>query len=303
MRLQYYSGLREMSMEPRLGLKYNMKDYLRFKFAGGKYTQNLISAVSEHDIINLFSGFLFSPEEQLTGLNGEITDDKIQKAWHAVFGVEIDLSTNLSLQIEPYFKYFAQTINVNRYKMFAQDPNYLIEVGDSYGTDVSLKYDKNQIYIWATYSISKTLRNDGVEIYPTHFDRIHNVNFLFSYAFGKDLNWETSLRWNLGSGFPFTLTKGFYEELNIGQDVNFLNSNGDIGVIYGERNQGRLPYYHRLDVSLRKHFYFSENVDLEFIASITNAYNRPNVFYFDRLSYTRVDQLPIIPAIGLSLSF
>ena len=85
--------------------------------------------------------------------------------------------------------------------------------------------------------------------------------------------------------------------------MDFINSNGEIGVIYGERNQGRLPYYHRLDLSLRKHFYFGENIDLEFIASLTNAYNRPNVFYFDRLSYTRINQLPIIPAIGLSLSF
>ena len=33
------------------------------------------------------------------------------------------------LQIEPYVKYFDQLININRYKMFGQDPNYLIEEG------------------------------------------------------------------------------------------------------------------------------------------------------------------------------
>ena len=302
-RLEYYAGLRQTSFEPRLGAKYNCLDWLRIKIAGGRYSQNLISAISEHDVVNLFSGFLFSPEEQLKDLEGAYAKHKLQRAWHLVTGVEIDLNQQTRLQIEPYVKYFDQLININRYKMFGQDPNYLIEEGISYGTDISVKWEVGRSSLWACYSYSNTSRTDEIETYPTHFDRRHNVNLLASTKIGEDSQWELSARWNLGSGFPFTQTQGFYEQIDLTNPDNWLNNNGNLGVIYGDRNAGRLPYYHRLDFSLRRHLYIGEEGKMELIASVTNAYNRPNVFYFDRISYDRVDQLPIIPAIGMNLSF
>ncbi|MCS7086504.1 MAG: hypothetical protein NZ534_10580 [Bacteroidia bacterium] len=42
---------------------------------------------------------------------------------------------------------------------------------------------------------------------------------------------------------------------------------------------------------------------LEFNANVINAYNRANIFYFDRVRYTRVDQLPVVPTLGAALSF
>jgi hypothetical protein len=42
---------------------------------------------------------------------------------------------------------------------------------------------------------------------------------------------------------------------------------------------------------------------LEATASVINVYNRKNIFYVDRITNERVDQLPILPAIGLSLTF
>ena len=69
-RAQYYASLPEFSLEPRLGLKYNVTDFLRFKLAGGIYSQNLISAVNEEDIVNLFVGFLSGPDEAIFKLGG-----------------------------------------------------------------------------------------------------------------------------------------------------------------------------------------------------------------------------------------
>jgi hypothetical protein len=37
--------------------------------------------------------------------------------------------------------------------------------------------------------------------------------------------------------------------------------------------------------------------------SVTNAYDRPNIFYFDRLNYERVNQLPILPTLSGKLYF
>ena len=42
---------------------------------------------------------------------------------------------------------------------------------------------------------------------------------------------------------------------------------------------------------------------LELNASVTNVYNRNNIFYFDRLTFQRVDQLPILWSFGLNFNF
>ncbi len=307
-RLMYYASLPELSLEPRLGVKYNITDKLRFKFAGGLYSQNLISSVNERDITNLFVGFLTGPGEQIFKLNtDEPTDNKLQKAWHAVAGVEVDITDRLGINVEPYLKEFTQLININRNKTDARDPDYATETGEAYGIDLLVKYNSPSFYFWGTYSLGYVRRDDGEQIYPTIFDRRHNVNLLATYTLGNDREWEFSARWNLGSGFPFTLTQGFYNfnNFNEGLDTQYLTDNPeDIGIIYDEnRNAGRLPYYHRLDVSIKRTFTFTKYTKLEITASVTNVYDRRNIFFFDRVEYDRVDQLPVLPSLGAALSF
>ena len=41
------------TFEPRFGAKFLASDNLRFKLAGGKYTQNLVSTSSDRDVVNL----------------------------------------------------------------------------------------------------------------------------------------------------------------------------------------------------------------------------------------------------------
>lgn len=306
LRLQYYASLGDPSIEPRLGLKYNLTDDVRLKFSGGFYSQNLISTRSDRDVVNLFVGFLSGPEERLTQVDGERSPHRLQKAIHAIFGVEVDLFKHWSINVEPYYKRFSQLINLNRNKLFIRDPNYMIETGDAYGIDFLIKYDTERLYLWATYSLGFVTRYDGNQTYPPHYDRRHNVNLLATYLFGKDNSWELSARWNLGSGFPFTLTQGFYEEINFldGVSTDYLTQNGNLGILYDNNlNAGRLPYYHRLDASIKKRITFSDRVFLQLIGSVSNVYNRDNLFYFDRVRYERVNQLPILPTVGFTLTF
>jgi CarboxypepD_reg-like domain/TonB-dependent Receptor Plug Domain len=308
LRIQYYASLSNISFEPRLGLKYNASDRLRFKFAGGFYSQNLISTKSDQDVVNLFVGFLSGPEEVLKKVDGTGTDanHKLQKAIHAILGVEYDITRQFELNIEPYFKYFPQLINLNRNKIFKRDPNYMIETSKAYGIDFLLKYDNNKWYFWGTYSLGFVTRYDGNQTYAPFYDRRHNVNVVGAYVFGEDKSWEVSGRWNYGSGFPFTLTQGFFEQIDFsnGVSTDYTTQNGNLGIIFDEKlNAGRLPDYHRLDFSLKKWYKFGKYLRLEFIASISNVYNRDNIFYFDRVRYQRVDQLPILPSFGVKFSF
>ena len=315
-RFHYYASLAEASPEPRLGMKYNLSENFRIKFSGGMYSQNLIAANSDRDVVNLFYGFLSGPENLQKEFDGERVTSKLQKSNHAILGFEVDITNKLNLNVEGYIKDNVQLTNINRNKLYDdtgenQDkPEYLrkdfiIETGQAYGLDFLLKYDYKRLYFWTVYSIGWVTRYDGIITYPPHFDRRHNVNLVGAYTFGQDLDWEFSTRWNLGSGFPFTQTQGFYEKIPFHDGINtdYTTANGELGIVYGPLNQGRLPYYHRLDVNLKKTFNVGDDGKVVVSLSITNVYNRNNIFYFDRVRYERVDQLPFMPTIGVNWTF
>ncbi|MCS6929581.1 MAG: TonB-dependent receptor [Saprospiraceae bacterium] len=306
-RFQYYLSLNDISPEPRLGLKYNVTENFRLKAAGGWYSQNLLATVNERDVVNLFVGFLSGPEETVYKPGStERIDHRLQKAVHGVAGFEIDLPNNIDLNVEGYYKDFTQLLALNRFKSLPQEPNYITETGKAYGIDFSAKWEAKRFYVWSAYSYAFVTRFDGQQEYPPVFDRRHNFNIVTTYQAGSKKVWELSARWNLGSGFPFTQTQGFYTVFDFSQGINtdVLTGNGTLGILYASRrNGGRLPYYHRLDVSIKRTFNLSKYAKAEIIASATNLYNRPNIFYFDRVRYQRVNQLPILPSLSMTLQF
>lgn len=316
MRIHYYSYPSTISPEPRFAMKYNAAKNIRFKLAAGLYSQNLISANSDRDIVNLFYGFLTSPDNLQDEFDGKEVINKLQRSRHLIVGMEYDIAKHLTMNIEGYYKYFPQLTNINRNKIFDDNeenknqPDYrkkdfVLENGDAEGIDISFKYDFRRFYLWTVYSCGFIHRYDGISDYVPHYDRRHNVNIVSSYTFGENFNWGLDLRWNFGSGFPFTLNQGYYELIafNDGVNTDYTTVNGDLSVIYDEINKGKLPTYHRLDISVKRKFELGRNSTLEAIASITNVYNRKNVFYVDRITQERVDQLPLMPSIGLNITF
>ncbi len=311
-RLHYYASLGVASPEPRLGAKWNITKWLRLKYAFGLFSQNMISANSDRDVVNLFYGFLTAPESvyryDKDALNPDFPYEKVknslQRAMHNIAGIEVDLGKRVSLNIEGYLKSFLQLSNVNREKQSASDPDFITETGKAMGIDFVFKYAYKRLYLWAVYSLSTVDRYDGINEYNPHFDRRHSVNLVAAYTFGKNLNWEASIRWNLGSGFPFTQTAGFYENLVFDGGINtdYTTQNGTLGVEYGELNKGRLPFYHRLDLSVKRGFEIGSTT-LDAVIGVTNVYNRENIFYIDRVRYERVNQLPVLPSLGISWKF
>ena len=318
-RVQWYASLSEMSPEPRLAVKYNVSDGLRLKLAGGLYSQNLISARSDRDVVNLFYGFLSGPDNIPSDFDGEAVTSRLQKATHAILGAEVDLTANLTLNLESYYKYFNQLTNLNRNKIFDEGKapeqpdvlkkDFIIETGDAMGLDVILDYRTRNFSLWTVYSFAYVNRfyedeNEELQHYYPHFDRRHNFNIVGTLILGDRLDWELSARWNYGSGFPFTQTQGYYEKINFDKIYSdYLTVNGDMGILYGELNQGRLPDYHRLDINIKKQFHLSENSRIDIDASLVNVYNRKNVFYMDRITQETVYQLPIIPSLGITWRF
>ena len=322
-RVQAYSSVGQVTIEPRFSGKYNITESFRAKVAGGYYTQNFTSTTSDQDVVNLFYGFITAPSNipaEFTLQDGSEKEIRngLQKAWHAVGGFEVDLSKKLTMNIEGYYKIFTQMTNINRNKIFEDNAqnsqvadvfkkDFIVENGQAWGGDVVLTYKSKQLYLWMAYSLGKVTRWDGFQEYAPVFDRRHNLNLIATYTFGDKDSWEITSRWNLGTGLPFRQTVGVYEEPVISEidDDYALNNSNELTFIYDEANNGRLPTYHRLDLNVKKTISFEsrKHMKLELIAGVTNIYSRDNIFYVNRVTNEKVYQLPIMPSIALNYKF
>ena len=315
-RLSIYGSLGETSPEPRLGLKYNLTDKFRLKFSGGYYSQNLVSTSSEQDVVNLFYGFLTGSQNLQSNFNGSPVTSELQKARHAIFGFEWDLPNHFNLNVEGYVKDFYQVEAINPYKIYddngenaamndLQKKDFILETGLANGIDFLLKYDYKRLYLWMVYDYGYNVRNDGVQSYSPVWDRSNSINLIAAYTLGKKLDWSIDARWNYGSGFPFTQSQAYYEQMPFsnGINTNYTTTNGTLGIDYAGLDQGRLPDYSRFDISVNKKWVLSKRSTLEGNFSAINVFDRKNIFYYNRITNQRINQLPFLPSLGLSLTF
>jgi len=310
-RVQYYSELNKISPEPRIRVKYNITPSIRLTGGAGIYSQNIVSTKSDQDIVNLFTGFLLSPDQQITNSNGQIVKSNLQKAYHALGGLEIDIK-EVELDIEPWTKYFSQIDELNRNKLLSTDPDFVAASGLAWGTDMSAKYAVGRYYLWLAmgYQVvnyTSTGPDGNQQTYPAPFDTRFNGNALVAYTAGKHKEWDLSTRLSVHAPFPFTQTQGFYENLNLasnGLATNPYPQNGNLGILYANQiNGGRLSWFQRLDVSAKREFKLKGRTHLDATFAVTNLLNRNNIFYVDRITNVRVYQLPLFPSVNLTLHF
>ncbi len=307
LRISSYTELGENTLEPRIAIKYNANEFLRFKASGGVYSQNLVAANNTNEVINLFNGYLSSPDDLPSVFEGEKISSGLQRATHYIGGVEIDVTEKLEINIEGYLKDFYQLINLNLQKSTSGTTtatDFLYEKGEAYGVDFVANYRIKKFVFSGTYSLGYVNLENETTSYHPNYDRRHSINLTGSYTFGKQNSWTVDARWNYGSGFPFAQIGGNYEQTSIdGVGSSYTTSNGEVSSYYKELDSGRLPDYHRFDAAVSKKYKFSGNQTLECNLSVTNIYDRNNIFYYDKDKRERIDQLPIIPSLGVNWGF
>jgi len=328
-RVHSYTTLNFISPEPRLAMKWNILKSLRLKGAAGLYSQSIFSASNDRDIVNLFYGFINGPE--LYTLSSDFLDrngnrqpmkNTVQRAFHSIGGIEWEPWSWMELTAEVYKKIFYSVINVNREKVFddnslnvdrpdIQKKEFYVEQGSITGADLSVKIKLKKLDVWAAYSYAINYRwfgnintGDILRYYPT-FDRRHNLNLVASYSLDRKKRWDLNTRFNYGSGFPFTPTQGFINQFNPQGNINFdfIHANGILGYIPGDLNSARLPDYARWDIGIQYSLPFSDTRSLQITVAVTNVLNRKNIFYVDRFTYDRIDQLPLLPHLTVHYSF
>jgi hypothetical protein len=290
---------------------------VRLKFATGVYSQDIISTKSDQDIVNLFTGFLLAPDAGISNANGNIVKSNLQTAYHGVTGIEVDVQ-KVELNFEPWVKYFGQVDELNNDKLSTTAPqniqghDFIAATGLAYGADLSAKYSYKRVYLWGAVGYQDvnytSIDNQGnVQTYPTPFDTRFNANIVAAYTAGKKKDWDISARFNIHAPFPFTQTQGFYENgVASGTTLSGspLTTNGSNGIIYANQiNGGRLSWYHRLDVEVKKHFKISKKSNLDVTFAIINVYDRQNVFYVNRVTNQVNYQFPLFPSLNLTYTF
>ena len=110
------------------------------------------------------------------------------------------------------------------------------------------------------------------------------------------------MRWEFGSGLPFSRAIGFDGFALIDDIEKASDIAGIRRVIYERPYNAVLPTYHRLDISLARTFSLGP-ADVTLQGSVINTYDRRNLFYLDIFTLRRVDQLPLVPSFGLKVAF
>ena len=278
-------------IEPRANLSYLLSENWRMKLSYGQFSQHVITINNEDDVVSIFDAWIRVPD-----------DIQSERATHYVAGIDGNITPELSTSVQTYYKDYASLVAYNRDKIDDTDPDYVRGTGESYGVEFLLRHGTALNDIFATYTLGWTTVTNGSFTYNPSYDQRHTLKLLNVLHLTDRLDF--TLRWEIGSGFPYSQSIGYYDRLTLSSlfDGSLLGEQGGPYIRLGEKNASRLPAYHRLDVSLVYTFAIGALHGSAGI-HVVNAYNQKNLLYFDRKTGERTNMLPLFPSVTLSLEY
>jgi hypothetical protein len=278
------SDNRPFIFEPRIGFNYRPNALYSFKFSFGRYSQEITALSNENELISVFQPWIVTPEKIKSPESTQISA-----------GLTAYLTENLTIETETYYKYITNLYDINEKKYSAAFSDFVNVDGEAYGVEMLVKYQKSSVFIKSSYSLSWAFKFADGKRYTPRYDVRHSGNILLGASLGS--GWEASATWGIKSGMPFTPITGFYDRPPIENvwQLSYLFQSFEAVVDWGDRNSHRLPFYHRLDLSLSKTFKLGV-IDFSTGVSVINVYNRKNIYYFNRDTGERVYMLPFLPS-------
>lgn len=303
------TGGNETTVSPRFAVKHFVRGgRSAVRLAGGRYSQFIHSRRNEELPIGLDVWVVAGARAP------RVVSDQVQVAVESFFGEDDQWFAS----VEGYYRNFDGVIAENA----AEDPNdplddLLAGTGRAWGVDLFAKRDLGATTGWVSASFLKTDRTfpDGrsgldpqpLVTYPPLFDRRFDLDVVLR----RPLGWwglEGNLRFNFGTGLPYTLPLGTFEYYNHRPIFGGVEIDYNTGVLLGARNGARYPARHRLDVGLRKSVVRSWGRLTPYL-NVINVYNQKNaLFYFfeydrDPPVRTGISMIPILPTLGIEASF
>ena len=287
-------GTSGVFFEPRLRILWDRGRH-HWSAAAGLYRQDIAGLSDRRDATNIFTAWVETPF-------GEAS-----RAAHALLGYRTMPFTWLELSVEGFYKQL-DDLFIGRWTPFPSFTTDLQQAhGRASGFDLRLEVQRARFYGFVNYGFSSTRYEIEPEseqtpnpgpFRPPH-DRRHQINMLATGTlYGFDLN----IRWQFGSGLPYSQIHGFDGFILMDGAVEVDKVTGFPRVIYDSiPYRGVLPTYHRLDVTVDRTFSPRRGVDVTIQAGVLNAYDRRNLFALDLFTAQRTDQLPIVPIAGIKL--
>ena len=292
--IETYSGL-----EPRVSLKIGLDEVTSFKMSYNR-TQQFINQITNTTAVSPIDLW------QLSNLNIEPTSaDNYSAGFFKNFA---DNKWVTSAEV-----FYREIDNLIEYKERADilvndhiETELLAGIGRAYGLELSIRKTIGRWNGWFGYTLSRSERrvegptpeetiNNG-DWFPSNFDQLHNLSLVWSYQISKRSNFSFNFVWS--SGRPITAPVGKFGVDNV---LNIAN--------YSDRNQFRIPDYHRMDISYTLDTNHKKNKKWEgsWTLSLFNVYGRRNPFtvFFSQGSFQapQANRLAILGAPFPSLTY
>lgn len=298
------SGRAFYNPEPRLGINWSLPGNWSLKAGYSVMNQYL------HLLTNNGFGFGYDAWLPSTDKVAPSRADQLSVGLYKTFPV-----SGWELSLEVYTKRMKNLIDypdgTNFTGLLADSWDAMvIKNGIGRGKGMELMIGKNMGRFKGSfaYTLSKSERKfAGINEdswYPMKYDRRHNLSLTAGYMIGK--KWTLNTTFVYQTGHAVTLP-----------EAAVLTGNGSAPkFIYNNRNNGRMPSFHRLDIGAVRSVTTARKRKAELSIGLYNAYNRNNPLYLDlkiqrsnsdfkptEIGIKQVSFLPVLPYIGYTLKF
>jgi len=179
------------------------------------------------------------------------------EAYYKTMQNVVDYKTGTRITLNP---------EVEKYLLYGQ--------GKAYGLELLLRKKQGKLKGWISYTLSRSLKqfdkiNNG-KWFSARQDRIHDVSVVLSYKLSPRI--DLGAVWVYYTGNAVTFPAGFYQ------------IDGREYPYFTERNGGRMPDYHRLDLSFTLHNKPGKKFRSSWSFAVYNAYGQlnPYIIYFQQ---------------------
>ncbi|MEM8557201.1 MAG: hypothetical protein AAGG50_05190, partial [Bacteroidota bacterium] len=298
-RVHAYDTAGSVSVEPRGRLTWQpvgLDAIQEVAVAGGLFRQGVVGLSDERNLGNVLTAYVPVGE-----------GDAVPTAYHALVSwrgaFDVSPGGRLALAAEGFAKWLPDLQTPSFPAFVAATTTLEAAEGTAFGGTVRAELRRPFLFdtdltLTGSYALSTVEVTTATETYTPPHDQRHRIG---AVARVERDGYALTAQFQYSSGFPYTPSAGIDDWIPLvgaGEDV--ATEPGQTRLLYGPRGSDRLPAYHRLDLWLER---ATERGRYRFTirAGVINAYNRANVFYFDLFTFRRVDQLPLLPSVGLKL--
>lgn len=298
----FSSGRTYWNLQPRLALNYRFSDRWTGKLSYARMCQ----------YVHMVPSSYFALPNDVWFPTNRFTKPMLSDQFAA--GAYYRLNPSYHFSAEVYFKKMHNLLEFRNGAMQFEgyedwDERMAVGSGRSYGVEWAAHKDLGKVTGWLAYTLSWSDRlfpelNDG-QRFPSRYDNRHKLNIVASWRISKKV--ELNAAWVYNTGNRVTLPLYVYS--GNGQNPDW-EMNRPV-FLWGERNQVRLPAYHRLDLGLNIYRPKKKGRMGIWNISLYNAYCHMNAFTI-RTSYNKetgeakastLSLLPVIPTVSYTYKF